>query len=190
MDQLTNKRSLPVDVCQFGSNCYRKNPHHFMEYRHQHLENIINGKIAAESYEIPAEMMSQRDLILEQIKVINELFPRGLSRTDSNEPSTKRNKMDQPTTSSPSILETTSNSNFGNVNMQSNKDAKSLPSTSQRDSALKIDIHKYLKVVPEKGQMERKLTAAHPYNYFLTCISSSPPTHKEPLSVTFQGKKK
>lgn len=34
--------------------------------------------------------------------------------------------------------------------------------------------------------MAQKLAASAPYNYFLTAIPSSKPTHSEPLSITFQ----
>lgn len=49
------------------------------------------------------------------------------------------------------------------------------------------NIHDYIPVVLPKGQMAAKLEAAAPYNYFLTAITSSPATHKEPLTVTLQG---
>lgn len=172
MDKSTKRvRTLPTEVCQYGKNCYRKNPHHFMEYTHDHLDKIIDQNLAnhsIEQYEIPKEMISQKDLILEQIKVMNELYPR---------PSClKRTKYDQPTTSD--TLKSTSISINNGIQCDQ-------PSTSQRDSTSK-DIHKYIKVVPKKGQMENKLAAARPYNYFLTCIPSSPATHDEPLSITFQ----
>lgn len=38
-----------------------------------------------------------------------------------------------------------------------------------------------------KGEMANKLTKSAPYNFFLTTVTDSEPTHDEPLSVTFQG---
>lgn len=50
------------------------------------------------------------------------------------------------------------------------------------------NIEDYISVVNPRGQMAAKLTAAAPYNFFLTTITASLPTHTEPLSITFQGK--
>lgn len=44
-----------------------------------------------------------------------------------------------------------------------------------------------LPVVRPKGEMADKLANAAPYNFFLTTVTDSEPTHNEPLSVTFQG---
>ncbi|XP_052890369.1 probable tyrosyl-DNA phosphodiesterase [Anopheles moucheti] len=41
-------------------------------------------------------------------------------------------------------------------------------------------------VVAPRGRMADKLAAAAPYNFFLTTITDSQPTHTEPLSITFQ----
>ncbi|XP_049547524.1 probable tyrosyl-DNA phosphodiesterase [Anopheles darlingi] len=52
--------------------------------------------------------------------------------------------------------------------------------------SLPRDINAYFPVVAPRGQMAQKLAAAEPYNFFLTTITDSKPTHSEPLSVTFQ----
>lgn len=41
-------------------------------------------------------------------------------------------------------------------------------------------------VVVPRGRMAEKLAAAAPYNFFLTTVTDSEPTHTEPLSITFQ----
>lgn len=137
----TKRRAKPTDVCQYGKNCFRQNPHHFMEYAHEHLENIIeqNTTNQLEQYKIPDEFFSHKDLILDQIRIINGLFPKLSSKQTDGEPFAKGNKPDEK----PSHP-------IGSWNM------------------------------------EQKLDAAKPYNYFLTTITSSPSTHNEPLSITFQ----
>ncbi|XP_031619996.1 probable tyrosyl-DNA phosphodiesterase [Contarinia nasturtii] len=65
----------------------------------------------------------------------------------------------------------------------SGKNEKS-PLISELDSESNID--DYIKVMVPKEKMAEKLAASRPYNYFLTCITSSPATHNEPLSITFQ----
>uniref|UniRef100_A0A182MYE1 Mitochondrial genome maintenance exonuclease 1 n=1 Tax=Anopheles dirus TaxID=7168 RepID=A0A182MYE1_9DIPT len=52
--------------------------------------------------------------------------------------------------------------------------------------AIPRDINAYFPVVAPRGRMAQKLAAAAPYNYFLTTITDSKPTHTEPLSLTFQ----
>lgn len=173
MEKYTSKRRLPTLECQYGTNCYRKNPHHFMEYNHAHLWKIIVENSTCEQYRIPDQLMSQKDLILDQIKLLNELFP--------NEPCAKKKKND----------ENQSTVNISKPNFVDNRPKPMVvsdqpSSTSQNDTAPKVDILKYIQVVRPKGLMAQKLAAAAPYNFFLTCISSSPATHAEPLSVTFQ----
>lgn len=202
MEKFTSKRrSKPTDICQYGTTCYRKNPHHFMEYKHEHLEKIIeqNTTNRPEQYVIPDTMAAQKVVILEQIKVINELFP----PESKEEPSAKKNKPDEQNspmqkTSTPLGHDSNRPSKQHTTNMNSgsttSSSASASTSTSTSASAStprnnftpRVDIHKYIKVVAPKGNMANKLKASHPFNFFLTCISSSPPTHNEPLSITFQ----
>lgn len=162
-----SKRAKPTVACQYGVNCYRKNPHHFIEYAHEHLEKIMEQNTFSD------ELISHKDLILEQIKVIKELFPE------------KKSKDGEPTKTCEMIA---SSSKHQNIEQKQDMD-KTLPvsvSTSQQHYSAKYDIHKYIKVVAPKGKMQAKLEAARPYNFFLTSITSSEPTHTEPLSITFQ----
>lgn len=180
MEKLPSKqRSKPTIICQYGENCYRKNPHHFMEYAHEHLEKIIMEQSAAnhhEQYTIPDELISHKDVILQQIKVINEIFPKQAEQ----EPLAKKNKPN------PDGMPSSSNSVVGqSKNFELNKISISA-STSSKDSLSKVDIHQYIKIVAPKGKMKEKLDAARPFNFFLTSITSSPPTHNEKLSLTFQ----
>lgn len=198
MDKFTSKRrSRPTEMCQYGKKCYRKNPHHFMEYAHEHLDKIIehNSTNQPSQYVIPSEMIAQKDLILDQIKVINDLFP----KEKVEEPSAKKNK---PAAEQNTPMSKTSSSNNGNglgnhratnvnsASTSSDASASTLTSSStstpQKAFVPTVDIHKYIKVVAPKGKMAEKLASSHPFNFFLTCIPSSPQTHNEPLTITFQ----
>lgn len=64
------------------------------------------------------------------------------------------------------------------------KPSSSKPPPNQIRNFPKIE--DVFKVVAPKGLMAKKLEKAAPYNFFLTAISDSKPTHSEPLSVTFQ----
>lgn len=195
MDGFTNKVSKkPTSNCQYGKQCYRKNPQHFLEYRHEHLDKIIESNAAANSVEefnVPDDFLSHKDLILEQIKIVTEHFPRQIEL----EPPVKRTKTEATapihtkTVNSPAVKPKAgpsavdgcaqSSSNHGNVASASATPKKPAPMP-------KMNIHDFVKVVNPKGKMAQKLADARPYNYFLTCITSSARTHSEPLSITFQ----
>lgn len=53
-------------------------------------------------------------------------------------------------------------------------------------SGVERKIEDYIDVVYPKGQAIKKFEASEPYNFFLTAIVDSPPTHKEQLSITMQ----
>lgn len=203
------KRKRPTDPCQYGKKCYRKNPHHFMEYTHEHLDKIICQVLtdSENDYKIPDNLIANKDLILNQIKIINDLYPKM-----SPSPNAKRSKMDESakcaTVNSAATENPEQKPKQTIVTSTIEKVAKESPntfsmistsvdgcssscegqqgSTSNREPKPKINISDYNPVVAPKGKMAEKLKAAHPYNYFLTVIPSSPATHSEPLSITFQ----
>lgn len=200
------KRKRPTAPCQYGKNCYRKNPHHFMEYTHEHLDKIIcqASSDSANDYKVPDNMIANKDLILNQIKIINDLFPKMSPPHDA-----KRSKMDESAKFTKvnsaatvvleqklkenivtSTVEKESPKTFSMISTSvdgcSSSNERQQGSSSTMEPKPKINISDYNPVVAPKGKMAEKLKAAHPYNYFLTIIPSSPATHLEPLSITFQ----
>lgn len=180
MENYCNKRRVkPTNCCQYGEKCFRKNPHHFMEYFHKHLDKIIEqneNQNDIKQYKIPDELLPQKTLILDQIKIINDLFP----KQPKEEPIAKKNKSNEVNTMSMPSSSKSSNQIYNSTKVETL--SKNDESTSKRNT---VDIHQYIKVVAPKGRMKEKLDAAAPFNYFLTTITSSPPTHSEPLSITF-----
>lgn len=85
----------------------------------------------------------------------------------------------------PAVTPSTSKQPSENSANGNNRRPVTNPSTSKNVTR---NIHDYISVVNPRGQMAAKLVAAAPYNFFLTTITSSKPTHSEPLSITFQGK--
>lgn len=110
-------------------------------------------------YSIPLELSANKELILLQIKLLEKLFPKDTSNT--------KRKEENPQGSSSS--QTRDDSNLS------------------KKQKITRNIKDYIPVVVEKGQMARKLKAAAPYNFFLTAITDSKPTHNEMLTVTMQG---
>lgn len=60
------------------------------------------------------------------------------------------------------------------------------PRLVPNDLSVERRIEDYIEVVYPKGEAIKKYEASHPYNFFLTAIPSSKPTHKETLSMTMQ----
>lgn len=183
--QFTNNHSNRAS-CRYGKGCYQTNPYHFNKFTHNHLEQIIAGSLSTNSHhQIPDDLLSKKQLILEQIKIINDLVRKKSTKSAKNRPD---ESMQQ--SSSSSLPEVTANSVFSSTDncTQSKSDELSPDSVSiaQRDADFETNIHNYVEVVNPKGEMAQKLAAARPYNYFLTCVTSSPSTHTEPLSITFQ----
>lgn len=85
----------------------------------------------------------------------------------------------------PSVTPSTNQQLSHSIASGSNRTSVTNPSTS---NPVTRNIHDYISVVNPRGQMAAKLAAAAPYNFFLTAITASKPTHSEPLSITFQGK--
>lgn len=188
-------RIKPTEVCQYGVKCYRKNPHHFIEYAHQHLDKIIdeNATNNIEDYKVSSDL--QKDLILEQIKIMNELFPnvsiqptaKKTKASESQETIVKvpeTREIPQPNTSIVTIDLSHSVDECAPSNSRSNENHTN--TATKNEAASSININDFIKVIRPKGKMNGKLAASAPYNYFLTAITSSEPTHNEPLSITFQ----
>lgn len=180
------------------------------------------GKNASDKYIVPDEHSFSEDIILEQLQIIDTLFPstkvqnsvpdvadkRNSLGDDKSCSSAKRKKVDsdsqtkvtdkveivKQTTKEPvsriefkeSIKRAFEASKTINSSEQSNV-APISPKPAPSSSKITRDIHQYISVVNPNGQMQKKLDQAAPYNFFLTTITDSKPTHQEPLSITFQG---
>lgn len=151
----------PIVVCQYGKECSKTDPNHFMEYNHEHLDEIIEHSTtlnAVEQYQVPDDITIPKDLVLQQIEIIEQLFPNRFLKQ--------------------------------NIKKSALNDETEQPSTSNETTFLyfedNVEAQDYIKVIRPKGKMAEKLIESRPYNYFLTCVTSSPQTHNEPLSITFQ----
>uniref|UniRef100_A0A8D8B8C7 Probable tyrosyl-DNA phosphodiesterase n=1 Tax=Culex pipiens TaxID=7175 RepID=A0A8D8B8C7_CULPI len=95
-DKDTNKRrtfdKVPTKICQYGTDCYRKNPNHFKELSHPHLESILTESPKGK-YRIPDELSMSREVVAEQLKIIAQLYP----ELESCPPAKQPKKDDTPT---------------------------------------------------------------------------------------------
>lgn len=192
---------LPTIECRFKTNCYRKDRNHFTKFAHSHIQNIVQVGKQNGKYMIPNELNFRSDIIQFQCEIVEKLFfnlisdqaDKKLAVTKQGEENarlvkdngvlsevllkgTKHPKATEMKMSHSSSL----SSSASNETIKENKEKK-------RDPKVKYstDVHEYFDVVAPRGDMARKLVNAAPYNFFLTTITSSIPTHSEPLSVTF-----
>merc|ERR1719192_2518552 len=136
--------------CVFGAECYRRNPHHFREYKHKHLLEILKKY---PSLEVPADMNIDES----QLKIFAEIEAKfGQSNTK------KRSRSPSTSPSPPS----------GPSSKKMNSDGKKVVEESSSDSRQPRPGGE------KKILIERKLEAAAPYNFFLTKVKDNPATHK------------
>ncbi|XP_029713735.2 probable tyrosyl-DNA phosphodiesterase isoform X2 [Aedes albopictus] len=89
MDNSKRRASTKDKICQYGSECYRKNPIHFKEFSHPHLESILTEAPAKNKYRIPDELSMSREVVLDQLKIIEQIYP---ELVNSNTPPSKYSK--------------------------------------------------------------------------------------------------
>lgn len=146
-------------------------------------------------YDIPAKYSAE--LINIQLNLLEKVLPR---RASKNSATSKAVNVapSKPATVAPSKPATVAPSKPATLPAAKKKQPAPMPSTSQaansKDSSnlakkqklSERNIRDYIPVVVEKGRMASKLERAAPYNMFLTAITDSKPTHREPLSITLQ----
>ncbi|RVE48377.1 hypothetical protein evm_006938 [Chilo suppressalis] len=58
--------------CSYGDGCYRRNPAHFREFSHTHLEDILDNYDGEGTFPIPEKYNLQKQMFREQLQVIIE----------------------------------------------------------------------------------------------------------------------
>lgn len=148
-DSGSSERKKSKICCSYGENCYRRNPTHFTEYLHPHLDELYSHQKDGESLKLPSGYKAKidTDIILYQLQIYRD-------------------------------------KGFAPENDIQNADREKQDTTDKKPIAVgsNTDIN--------EGSGKRKgfafrLAEAGPYNFFLTAICDSPPTHKEALSISF-----
>ncbi|GBP52738.1 Probable tyrosyl-DNA phosphodiesterase [Eumeta japonica] len=70
LDQNDHKRVKKE--CSYGEKCYRRNPAHFREFSHAHLESILDEYPGTGDFPIPDKFRLERRAIGEQLQIILE----------------------------------------------------------------------------------------------------------------------
>lgn len=196
--------------CQYGRNCFRRNDEHLRNYRHEHLDKILNETTPENIriYTFPNDLMTMRDVIIDQIKVMRNLNAETLqsqNRTDSStnvqqmsKDADVENVMDikpniRAIQNENAVASTSSNvaacsfvvKSVKKEKIRDNVMVKQEPIESFRPMTVKLERPQEGGFPSNHRSVADKLAAANPYNYFLTAIESSPQTKSEPLTITF-----
>ncbi|KAM8717244.1 hypothetical protein ACLKA7_004017 [Drosophila subpalustris] len=176
-----------MQQCPYAEKCYRKNPIHFKEYSHAHLDVIYEKGIAAGSneYDIPAKYSSE--LINLQLKLLEKVFPKA-DKEAATKPTTTTAVASKTTTATAAnpVRKEPLTSTDGTQMASTSRAAADNSNLAKKQKLTERNIRDYIPVVVEKGRMAAKLERAAPYNMFLTAITDSKATHQEPLSITLQ----
>ncbi|XP_034099679.1 probable tyrosyl-DNA phosphodiesterase [Drosophila albomicans] len=172
-----------MQECPYAEKCYRKNPIHFKEYKHAHLDAIYAKGCAAGSaeYDIPSKYSNE--LINQQLKLLEKLFPKAAKETAAPEKPAKPSVALVAPSSAPPACSKPVPKELPTASTSRAADNSNL---AKKQKLSERNIRDYIPVVVEKGRMAAKLERAAPYNMFLTAITDSKPTHQEPLSITLQ----
>ncbi|XP_049862724.1 probable tyrosyl-DNA phosphodiesterase [Schistocerca gregaria] len=228
-------------TCTFGESCYRRNPNHFSEYEHPHLDKLLEQQEDAEP-KLPPDYKPKTtpSIVLAQLMILQDLNAKNGIKGKGNEPKNKPavqeaassstfmrdvykqsqapKKQPHTTVNSPStsvgsrssssdsreskrnvqqktsteklkerVSEASSSSNYSNNQATHDKGAERLSKESRLEMKRKIreQWNNISSVVPVSDNVLEKLAAGAPYNFFLTTVLDSRPTHSEMTSITF-----
>ncbi|XP_015125145.1 probable tyrosyl-DNA phosphodiesterase [Diachasma alloeum] len=77
MDSPVKNSSQPTkQICPFGDKCYRKNPVHFSEMSHPHLEDLVENQLE-DPVQLPDSLAFEcrdRSLLLDQLKIVQMIL--------------------------------------------------------------------------------------------------------------------
>nr|XP_023029940.1 probable tyrosyl-DNA phosphodiesterase [Leptinotarsa decemlineata] len=106
------------EICSHFDNCYRKNPHHFKQYDHPHLNEFMK---MGDSAIIPDGLPQPKNVYVEQLEILRQISASSKQQTTSNKATSSGNNV--PSTSSSSTSHKLSNEtkpgapNFGKGTM-------------------------------------------------------------------------
>lgn len=109
-----NKKAAPKELCIFGQKCYRRNPHHFREYSHPHLESLSSKESLEE------------DVLKDQWDIVKSL---GLLKKSKKEPQVEQRNEPKANQRTQPRNEPKANNNVANVSRVFLTKVQDVPST-------------------------------------------------------------
>jgi len=173
--------------CNFKQKCYRKNPHHFKEFKHSHLATLHSKYPDSEVQEDTGiGLTNLKDQLRVYVDIENHFKRTAAAQTVQNNASpTPIRQNDSGTTGT---YTNTDSANVVNQNGNAQKKRSRSPSAEStnhkkaRDDTCKNE-RKESTEGKRKSRIELKLEAAAPFNYFLTKVKDNPCTHKDESSI-------
>ena len=140
---------------------YFRNPHHFKEFKHEHLAALLRADQSSEANSTQAESLKEQLKVYADIeKMLNpppkEEIRKPATKTIESPPKDPPIKSPAKLAGKPTTL-------------------KRARSASPSDSAARAE----KKMAPTKSRIETRLEAAAPYNFLLTKIKDNPSTHSD-----------
>ena len=73
-DSGPSERKKSKICCSYGENCYRRNPTHFTEYLHPHLDELYSRQQDGEYLKLPSDNKAKIDsgIILDQLQIYRD----------------------------------------------------------------------------------------------------------------------
>lgn len=118
---------------------------------------------------IDPEMQKNPGIVLDQLRIVKKLGGSSKLKIDSLQPSTSTT-VASPKPGPKDIPASKAGEPKAGSNSNSEKMAQMIKDATKHH-----------------GDVQAKLDAAAPYNFFLTSITDAPQTHSEPLTITFTG---
>ncbi|KAK3912577.1 putative tyrosyl-DNA phosphodiesterase [Frankliniella fusca] len=176
--------------CQFGKKCFRKNPSHFVEFDHLHLNEIVLRWHDEKSLPPDLDPELKRtapSIVLEQLKIVRSLQCAVINK-DSEQPNLVHSSLH--TSSASDDLKPTQRQRPTDVSKgSSSKTTGSFDDSSEEGERSGNNSSSLVKMMKEAtkhhGDVQAKLDASAPYFFFLTAITDCRETHQEPLTITF-----
>ncbi|CAH1958746.1 unnamed protein product [Acanthoscelides obtectus] len=165
------------EICPHAERCYRKNPHHFKEFEHPHLNDFIK---MGDNLKIPSNMPQPESLYKEQLEILNPILkadsrvvPAENTNSNTKSPTKDRNSTQKtPSASKPGNSKEVAGSSKGRIS--------SMGKTTSFQSSIDTGDEK-----APPGSMLEKLETVAPYNLFFTTINKAPATLTQPNAITF-----
>jgi len=187
---VTDHSMAPTDTrpeCSFGSSCYRRNPHHFKEYKHHHLAQLLAKN---PDLELPGDSSAQ---LKQQLKIYSDIehgynsavvaanapTPRDfLDRVVTEDRKDSSGKADVPKYTATGSSNDNSPTPGSSKRPRSPSPPPSSSSSSETGNSSKRPSNGSAEAGGKMSGVQAKLRAAAPFNYFLTKVRDCPASHK------------
>ncbi|KAF2884090.1 hypothetical protein ILUMI_22058 [Ignelater luminosus] len=158
-----NAKKTCKEKCPHAAKCYRRNPHHFKEFDHPHLDALLEK---GEFLELPPDYPQDKQVVKEQLEVLRGL--RNVKPKLEQVASAKEHVEERPSSSSVSKV---GDKRLSSRNKSTSYTAQTSSTVSNKSSNMK--------------PMAERLKENGPYNLFFTTIPDAPQTHTQQNSITF-----